>query len=278
MTKSKTAQHEKKDFVYSNKTQTSIFFEQASDINPYVSQSNFLHGYNIFELMQKRSFMEVILLLFKSELPTNKQTKLLERLFIGLMNLGPRHPAVKAAMVAGVSKTNVEHLLPIGLTTLGGEMNGAKEVQKSMLFIQENITNTPEEVTQKLLAQLTSPQKEGEFHLCPGFGNHYGTIDEFSINLLQEITTGFDIENELPIIFWANKFSNNLISHQMGWLKTGIAAAVFCELGIPARESIGLFQLICAPGIFAHGVEQTHKPITAIPMLDDEQHKYIAQK
>ena len=60
----------------------------------------------------------------------------------------------------------------------------------------------------------------------------------------------------------------------MGWLKTGIAAAVFCELGIGARESVGLFQLICAPGIFAHGVEQTHKPITAIPMLADEQHIY----
>ena len=56
-----------------------------------------------------------------------------------------------------------------------------------------------------------------------------------------------------------------------GILDTGLIAAVAVSLGIGKRESIGLYQIARAPGIFAQGIEQSHKPITAIPMLSDEE-------
>jgi len=262
----------KQDFIYAAKTQTNIILEQASAVNPYVTKSNFLHGYNVLELMQKKSFVEVLLLLFVGELPEPTKVQLFERLMIALMNLGSRHPAVKAAMVAGVSKTNAEHLLPIGLSVLGGKSNGAKEVEQAVIFLQHNITKPVAEVAKHLIADMKDNKLEGEFHLCPGFGNNYGGIDEYTNDVAQQIT--IDLKSDFSFMHWANDFSLYLAPYHMGWLKTGLAAAVFCELGIGARESIGLFQLICAPGIFAQGVEQTHKPITAIPMLSDEQHIY----
>lgn len=265
--------HVKNDFVYANKAQTSIYLEQPSVNNPYIAQNNFLHGYDVTELMQKQSFVSVLLLLFTGELPHKNKVVLLERLMVALINLGPRHPAVKASMVAGVSKANVEHLLPIGLSVLGGESNGAKEVEKSMLFLQSNINQPINKVLENL--PLKTPDNNlGEFHICPGFGNQYGSVDEFSIKIVDSlIPEGTNIE-DFAYILWAQRFAKSLYQYNMGWLKTGIAAAVFCELGIGAREAVGLFQLICAPGVFAHGVEQTHKPITAIPMLSDEQHIY----
>jgi citrate synthase len=263
----------KKDFVYANKAQTDIYLEQASSVNPYIAENNFLHGYDVLELMQKKSFVSVLLLLFTGELPETHKVTLLERLMVALINLGPRHPAVKASMVAGVSKANIEHLLPIGLSVLGGESNGAKEVEKSMLFLQKHLEQPIEKVIDEL--SLNSPESNvGEFHVCPGFGNQYGSVDEFAIKIVESLIPD-DIEHrEFKYITWAKSFADLLGQHNMGWLKTGIAAAVFCELGIGARESVGLFQLICAPGVFAHGAEQTHKPITAIPMLSDEQHVY----
>lgn len=264
---------EKKDFVYANKAQTSIYLEQPSSVNPYVANSNFLHGYDVVELMQKKSFVSVLLLLFTGELPDKQSVVLLERLMIALINLGPRHPAVKASMVAGVSKANVEHLLPIGLSVLGGESNGAKEVEKSMLFLQEHVDQPFEKVLEKL--SLSIPDNmHGEFHVSPGFGNQYGSVDEFAIKIVESLVHDKPELYTFKYIAWAQHFAESLAQYNMGWLKTGIAAAVFCELGIGARESIGLYQLICAPGVFAQGVEQTHKPITAIPMLSDEQHVY----
>jgi len=267
----------KNDFVYAAKAQTSIMFEQPSTENPYVSKANYLHGYNVLELMQQKSFSEVLLLLFIGELPEPHKSQLFERLMIGLMNLGPRHPAVKAAMVAGVSKTNAEHLLPIGLSVLGGADNGAKEVEQAVLFLQNNINNSVDEVVKQFIDLTNLDQNLGENHPCPGFGNSYGSIDEYTSDLANNLITSIANNEHYPYLMWAQNFSEKLAEYDMGWLKTGLAAAVFCELGIAARESIGLYQLLCAPGIFAHGVEQTHNPITSIPMLSDEQHVYTYQ-
>jgi len=47
-------------------------------------------------------------------------------------------------------------------------------------------------------------------------------------------------------------------------------AAILCELGFQPRMGAGMFQLISAPGIFAHGIEMANKPITAMPFPDDK--------
>ncbi|MCU4675145.1 hypothetical protein N7931_05810 [Catenovulum sp. 2E275] len=264
------------DFVYAGKTQTSILLETASDKNPYISQKHYLHGYELTDLIKQKSFIDTLILLFTGELPTLKDSQLLERLMIALINLGPRHPAVKSAMVAGVSKTNPEHLLPIGLSVLGGQKNGALEVSESVNFIYHHVESCPESVIESILSQTDLTKNEGEIHLAPGFGNQYGGCDEHCLALSQIVFEPYFTQppEKNTILQWVKQFSLLLNKQNQGLLKTGLAAAVFCQLGIPARESIGLFQLICAPGIFAQGVEQTHKPITAMPMLTDEQHIY----
>ncbi|WDE01169.1 hypothetical protein [Thalassomonas actiniarum] len=275
MTNAKKNRQEKKDFVYADKAQTNILLELPSDNNPYVTKTAYLHGYDVLELMAKKSFVETLLLLFTGELPPPEKVKLLEQLMVGLMNPGPRHPAVKAAMVAGVSKANAEHLLPVGLTVLGGKSNGAKEVELAMIFLQENKEKLPEEVVSQLLKTSHQETVQGEFHLTPGFGNNYGSIDEFADGLAAQLFNA--VNNSAEVIAWGKAFNETLKVHDMGWLKTGIAAAVFCELDLSPRQGNGFFQLLCAPGILAHGVEQTHKPITAIPMLSDEQHVYTPE-
>lgn len=55
-----------------------------------------------------------------------------------------------------------------------------------------------------------------------------------------------------------------------GWLATGVAAAAFCDLGFMPRAAAGLFQLLCAPGLLAHGVELANKPVTALPWISDD--------
>ncbi|WP_159084171.1 citrate synthase family protein [Saccharobesus litoralis] len=269
-----TSEKTKRDFVYAGKAQTSIFLEKPSDTNPYISQTNYLQGYNLKDLVAKKSFSETLLLMFTGELPNQSQAKLLERLMIALIDLGPRHPAVKASMVAGVSKTNAEHLLPIGLSVLGGEANGANEVAACVDFLTQSYQLPPKEVAAKLLEELEPKDIQGEVHICPGFGNQYGSIDEMAVSLVNAVFCDQQLNQSFKFYSWVKTFCLALAPANFSWLKTGLAATVFCELGIPARESIGLFQLLCAPGIFAHGVEQTHKPITAMPILKDEQHIY----
>ena len=69
---------------------------------------------------------------------------------------------------------------------------------------------------------------------------------------------------------WGNTFACELRKHKMGWLTTGVAAAAFADLSFHPRFGAGLFQLLCAPGLLAHGLEMSTKPITAMPFLQDK--------
>ena len=82
----------KRALKFDSKTITKIWQEIPSDYNPYLTEEIRCHGYDLFELIKKKSFVDVLFLLFVGELPTKEQTLLLETLLIGLINPGPRHP------------------------------------------------------------------------------------------------------------------------------------------------------------------------------------------
>jgi len=259
-------QVKKRDEEFSTKISTRIWDESPSDENPYIASHARCHGYALTALVEKSTLIETLYLLFRGELPDKKEALLLEKLMIFLMNPGPRHPATRAAMNAGIGKTEPEHILPIGLTILGGVHLGAGEIETSMRFLRKNFKKPAEDVITMLLKESTAPV-EGDWHIAPGFGSRYGSIDIIP-NEMASYFSG--LNDEWRILKWGCEFSQGLAPHQIGWLATGVAAAVFSELGFQPRYGAGLFQLLCAPGLLAHGMEQSNKPMTAMPFIKDD--------
>lgn len=255
----------KRDMTFASRTQTKIWQEIPSEGNPYLAEQCRCHGYDILELAQKRSFVDVLFLLFQGELPTPEQASLLEILLVAMINPGPRHPATRAAMNAAVSKTHTQHLLPIGLSVLGGAHLGGAEVQASMRFLAANLARQPAEVAAECL--VVPPPVEGDCHPAPGFGSRFGGVDPMP---RQTATLLAALPGAGRAVTWGEGFAEVLAPHGMGWVASGVAAAVFCDLGFHHRVGAGLYQLICAPGILAHGLELANKPITAMPFLDEE--------
>lgn len=271
---------ENQSFTYSKTAKTDICLEIPSVSNQFITEKRYLAGYDIESLTSKSSYIDTLYLLFKQELPTPQQTQLLNALFVALINAGPRDEANRASMLAGVSKTRPEHILPIGLNVLGGTNNGAQSVAKAYQFIQKSVSifnsneNTLEIEISKLstlVANNTDNITELTQEYCPGFGQHYGNIDELTFRLSQGI---FNIIPESKVFIWCQKFNSQLKSLALGITPIGLSAAVFLHLELGERESIGLYQLLRAPGILAHGMEQSHKPITAIPMLQDDDYHF----
>lgn len=252
-------------FNYASRAATGICLETPSDHNPFVAERRFIHGYDVVELAEKKSFIESLLMMFLGDFPSRDQTRLFECLMVGLMNLGPRDPATRAAMVAGVSKTNAEHLLPVGLLVLGGSDHGATEVYNSYRFFEDNIERDP-----TLIAQALKAKGDQGAQSAPGFGCTFASRDPIMQRLQLSLAA---IVPEANVFDWSNRLLA-AFDNTIGWLAPGLAAAVFYELGLGARESVGLFQLVRAPGIVAQAMEQTHKPITAMPMLADEHYHY----
>lgn len=256
----------KRETNYTDRTATRVWHEKPSENNPYLAEECRCHGYSIEELAAKQSFVDVLFLLLEGELPSLEKAELLNALMVALINPGPRHPAARAAMVAGVGRTFPPHILPIALTTLSGSHLGAAEVGESMLFLRKNIRTNPEKCAKELLV-ASPPPFEGDWHIAPGFGTRFGGIDPMPGKTARFLLT---LPGSGKVLRWGNDFASALGSAGQGWLTTGVAAAAFCDLGFHPRVGPGLFQLASAPGLLAHGLEMANKPVTAMPFPDGD--------
>jgi citrate synthase len=253
---------------------TRIWSEQPSSDNPYIATHALCHGYDLFELMEKRSFVDVFYLLFRGELPGKAEAQLLQTLMIALINPGPRHPATRAAMNVGVGKTDPVHILPIASAILGGEFQGGGEVEKAMRFLRKQQNTDPLAFAQALLPQNDQgPADTTNEFTVPGFGRHYGGINVLANNIAARLQK---FEGAGAALRWGCELAAQLEPRGIGWLTTGIAAAVFADLGFQPRAGGSLFQLLGAPGLVAHGLELANKPITAMPFVSDE--NYVIER
>jgi citrate synthase len=261
---------ESRNDVFVERTATKIWQETENQHNPYLADSCLCHGYDLLELMQKRSFVDVLYLLFRGELPGTDEARLLEQLMIALINPGPRHPATRAAMNAGVGGTDREHILPIALSIYGGSHLGAAEVEPAMDWLRKQRKHDPGRLAQELIANGTPPE-EGDWHVVPGFGSRFGGVDPMPAKVANHLS---GLPGKHETLSWGCKFANALNGHSLGWLAPAVAAAVFSDLGFSPRTGAGLFQLLGAPGLLAHGVELSNKPVTAMPFVKDENYVF----
>ncbi len=257
---------EKRNETFVERAASRIWQEVPTSDNPYITATARCHGYDLMELVKKRSYVDVLYLLFRGELPNNEEAELLEQLMIGLINPGPRHPATRAAMNAGVGKTDPAHILPIAITVYGGEHLGAGAIEPAMRFFRQNRNLDPQQVANTLLSS-SHPPNVGDWHIAPGFGSRFGGIDILSWQLASQLAK---LNGAGKSLAWGCRLAEALAQHTQGWLSTGVAAAVFTDLGFNPRAGTGLFQIMAAPGLLAHGIELSNKPITAMPFITEE--------
>ncbi|MCL7488740.1 MAG: hypothetical protein M8357_11280 [Desulfobulbaceae bacterium] len=262
---------EKRNIDFASRSETRIAEEDPAPGNPYLAQDCRYYGYNFLDLARKRSFVDVVFLLLSGELPSTQQSGLLETLMIAFINPGPRHPATRAAMNSGIGRTFNTHILPIGLSVLGGSHLGGEEVTSAMRFFRLHHKKDPEKLVETLMSESDRPH-EGDWHIAPGFGSRFGDVDPLPRKIA---TLLIGMQGNGAALQWGEKFVTALEPHHLGWLSTGVCAAVFCDLGFHPRAGAGLFQILSAPGILAHGLEFANKPMTAMPFLDED-HYVIA--
>lgn len=256
----------KREAEYKKKLSTKIWEEIPSTENPYHATGARCHGYDIFELAENVRFTDTVFLLLQGELPDAGKSCLFEAALICLINPGPRHPATRAAINAGVGKTREEHILPIALSVAGGKHLGGAEVEGAIRFLRSNLDEDPALLAEKLCGAKDS-SIPGDKFVAPGFGSHFGTPDPFAL-AAAEFLSGFKASGKC--LEWGRKFASALNAGSAGWLMTGVAGAVLADLGFAPRAASGLFQIASAPGLFAHGIEYANKPITDVPFPDGE--------
>lgn len=253
---------------------TKIWKETPSAENPYITDSVRCYGYDLLELSKKRSFVDVFFLLFKGELPTPNQSALLEQLMITLVSPSLRHPAMRAAMNAGVGKSLTQHILPISLGVLSGDYLGVGSIEQIMRMFRSSSSKPVDECIALYLSELQkiNTKNTDEINeIIPGFGRIYGGRDALTLKIATQLN--LLAEGSVALSF-ALALNRELEPFNLGLLPSGLAAAVFSDLGFHPRMGVALFQLLSAPGLAAQGLEIANKPITAMPFVPDD-HYFI---
>ena len=261
----------RQDGSASVRMQTGFWYEEPADNNPYLNKRAYCYGYDLQELMQHYSYTEVLFLIMRGELPTPEQTGLLTQLQIAFINPGIRHAATRAAINASVGRTDPAHYLPIGLSILSGSHLGAAEIYNSMRFFQARLGQDIQTVLQEFEIQIIEASRENtDTHPIPGFGRHFGDIDPFIQRIARQLAV---LSEQNRYLDWGAQLSEALAGYQMGWLATGLVAAGMCDLNFTPRQGIGMYQLLCAPGIFAHADEYAQLPLEAFPFVGDDKYQ-----
>lgn len=272
---------------FSRQVKSSITLEIADDNNEFLSQQMFTHGYDVLDLMDHCDPIDNLFLLFKGELPSPENKKLLTTLSTFLMNTSPRSHGARAAANAGIGRTDVNHILPIAIMGMGGAYGGSKEVENAMRFMQTSKNVPMQDVISRCLTDaLNNQDSEGDFIIAPGFGTDHKGQSPFLLKVKDKFLSLCPTEGYLA---WGQDFINQLSNEKSpplqlfkdklpehtlcGWRLAAIVAGVLLDLGIPPRVGAGLYQHLASPGAFAHGVSFANKPITDIPFLKDEDYE-----
>lgn len=264
------------DIDPANLIHTRIWKEEPEPDNPFATRAAYCRGYDVYgEMVGNARWVEMLLLLFRDDLPEPSAVDMLEALAVGLANPGPRDPSVHAAMCGGVGGSTAASALIAALSVGAGRNGGAHEVFDAMLLWNEcgpNLSSWEQAAGKRQPDALDIwPASE---HM-PGFDPH-GVTSATVVRQLLERLAGIGKTERLQWLLQQRTLLEKIAGIPLAL--SGVAAAAFLDLGFTPKEGEMLYLLLRLPGAAAHALEQEQSgfrrfPFFAMELEDDPRQK-----
>lgn len=223
-----------------------------------------VRGNDLENLMQEKTFSEVIFLILLSRLPNEKELKMLNALLVAAIDHGPGTASALTARISASAKNSMHTSLAAGLLGLG-ERHGLA-IEAAMKFFEEVID-------EKDLAGRLKKMKEQKKY-APGFGHRVLSVDARALKLFDIAKeTGFFgryCECALNVLNEINTLSSKPLPINID----GAMAAVLLDMGIDASLSQGIFMIARVPGLVAQIAEERESG-EGIRRLEENEIEYI---
>ncbi|KAA0968216.1 citryl-CoA lyase [Aureimonas fodinaquatilis] len=218
-----------------------------------------IRGYPIEQLIGSVSFVEMIWLMVRGELPAREQAKLLEAALVAAVDHGPQAPSIAIARMAMTCGGSVNNAMASAINVLddvhGGAGQGALVVycQISERMEQGEPLDT---ATDSVLRPMLDARQ-----IMPGFGHRFHPIDPRTPRLIELATvarthgqiTGRFLDIAVSVESWLAAAKGKHLPMNID----GITAAIYGELGFDPTMARGLFIISRSIGILSHAYEQS---------------------
>jgi citrate synthase len=222
-----------------------------SDIEPGVIR---LRGYPVEQLIGAVSFVDMIWLLLRGDLPTPAQSALLEHALVAAVDHGPQAPSIAAARMAATCGVGLNSALATGVGLLGDVHGGAGQQCLSILDDLAGADDLPAAVVDVLADHRTRREH------VPGFGHRFHPVDPRRDPLVSAVESavadGTVAGRHLVAALEIERQLAEGRSRPVPMNIDGATAIVYGELGFDPELSRGLFCLSRSVGVLAHAWEE----------------------
>lgn len=231
-------------------------------LTQHVGHETYIRGYRLLDLVGNLSFAQAIYLLLKGELPSEKESKMMEAMLVSIIDHGIAPPSVISARAVASGGNSLNVGVAAGVLAFGSAHGGALE--DAMKFIQEGVRSgrAVEEIVREYL-EAKRP--------IPGYGHRYYKDFDPRTKRLMEVAKGLGFYDRHC------QFAEE-VQEEIGKQKgkklvlnvDGAIAAIASEMGFDWRLGKGFFIIGRVPGLVAHVYEEltTEKPFSK--RLDEE--------
>lgn len=264
------------DIEPANLIHTRIWHEEAEPDNPFAARAAYCRGYDVFgEMVGNARWIEMLVLLFRDELPDVASLDMLEALAVALANPGPRDPSVHAAMCGGVGGSSAAASLIAALSVGAGRYGGARDVYDAM--------NAWSACGQDLnsWSDYVANRKPDDADMWP-FSEHPPGFDphgKSASTIVRRLIDGITSIRGGPCMMWLKNCRQDLEKVTgLPLALSGVAAATFVDFGFTPNEGEMLYLLLRLPGAAVHALEQRELgykkfPFYSVELEDDPRQK-----
>ena len=219
-----------------------------------------MRGHPIEDLIGTVTFVQMIWLMTRGDLPTEAQARLLECALVAAVDHGPQAPSIAAARMAVTCGLGLNGAMASAVNMLGDVHGGAGEQAFEVYTGNQEKVKKGQDMETAASAMVDRWQDERSKYV-PGFGHRFHKPEDPRaprlLDLVAQAASEGTVKGEFGQIARAvQKVLNARKGKPVPMNIDGATAVIYAELGFSGPLARGLFCLSRSVGVIAHGWEQ----------------------
>ncbi|MFC1824134.1 citryl-CoA lyase [Thermodesulfobacteriota bacterium] len=218
-----------------------------------------LKGYQIQDLMGRVSYGEMLYLMVMGELPRETAGKMIDAVLVAACDQGVISPAITVSRMAATCGVTFNSAIASGMNILGKIHGGAIEDAMNVFYEVVDRSEKEGKALKEVALDTAKSYKEAK-KFMPGYGHPVHKEDPRTTRLWQMAQEAVDKKEISGKYVEATQLIYEAMKEITGKHLTinidASAAAILCELGIPAETASGFICLSRGLGLLAHAYEE----------------------
>ena len=217
-----------------------------------------VRGYDLIDLIGRFSYAGLAYLLWRGELPTHEQSRMMDALFSICLEHSLNSPAVDAVRFVASCGVPLQSAVSAGVSAFGDWHGGTIEESAKLLQNAVKGANMHKQSLQSTAQEIVGRYSQTKEKL-PGYGHPTHTADPRTAKLLEIARETRLSGQHVQLAELIEPLTTKAFGRKLILNVDGCIAAIISDMGFDWRIGKGFFIVSRTPGLVAHAYEQMYQ-------------------